>query len=71
VRSSLGNRGVILDEDGSVLIYPEGKLTQGGPIQEFKSGIGLLAVGADVLVQPLRLLIPLRPGIVAQAVFGR
>jgi long-chain acyl-CoA synthetase len=57
VRASLENLGRILDEGWSVLIYPEGRLTIGGPIQPFKNGIGILAVDAGVPVVPIRLVI--------------
>ena len=55
VRASLENLGSILDDGWSVLIYPEGKLTIGGPIQPFMSGTGLVAVGGGVPVVPLKL----------------
>ena len=38
-----------------MLIYPEGKMTVGGPIQPFRSGTGLVAVDATVPVVPMRL----------------
>ena len=40
VRRSLDLLGARLDRGYSILIYPEGKLTVGGPLQEFKSGHG-------------------------------
>ena len=55
IRPSLENLVRVLDEGWNVLIYPEGVLTIGGPIQPFKAGIGLLAVGARVPIVPLRL----------------
>lgn len=55
VRASLDNLGRLLDQGWSVLLYPEGVLSRGGPIQPFKSGIGLVAVDAGVPVVPLRL----------------
>ena len=57
VRASLDNLGAILDEGWSVLIYPEGLLTIGGPMQPFKSGTGLLAVEGGVPVVPIRLIV--------------
>ena len=36
-----GNMGKIIDDGWSVLIYPEGGLTVGGPVQPFMNGIGL------------------------------
>jgi 1-acyl-sn-glycerol-3-phosphate acyltransferase len=41
IRRSLELLGARLDRKFSVLIYPEGKLTVGGPMQPFKSGTGL------------------------------
>lgn len=55
VRASLENLGHALDGGWSVLIYPEGGLTVGGPMQPFMSGIGLLAVDGRVPVVPLRI----------------
>jgi len=57
VRPSLNNVGHILDEGWSVLIYPEGKLTIGGPIQPFKSGTGFLALETGLPVVPVKLAI--------------
>jgi long-chain acyl-CoA synthetase len=55
VRPSLENLGRILDEGWSVLVYPEGELTVGGPMKSFKPGIGLIATEARVPVVPMRL----------------
>ena len=55
VRASLDNLGRILDDGWSVLIYPEGKMTPGGPIQPFMSGTGLVAVEGGLTLVPLRL----------------
>src|SRR4026207_330522 len=44
VRKSLELLGSRLDKGYNVLIYPEGKLTVGGPLQPFKAGAGLIAV---------------------------
>ena len=55
VRPSLENMGKIIDDDWSVLIYPEGELTVGGPIKPFMSGAGLVAVEGRLPVVPLRL----------------
>jgi long-chain acyl-CoA synthetase len=57
VRASMENLVSILGEGWNVLIYPEGELTVGGPIQPFKPGIGLLAVEAMVPIVPLRLVV--------------
>jgi long-chain acyl-CoA synthetase len=55
VRRSLDLLGARLDRGYSVLIYPEGKLTVDGPLQEFKSGTGLVAIHGAVSVVPMRL----------------
>jgi long-chain acyl-CoA synthetase len=55
IRRSLELLGARLDRGFSVLIYPEGKLTVGGPLQPFKSGAGLLAVEGATPVVPMKL----------------
>jgi long-chain acyl-CoA synthetase len=55
IRRSLERLGARLDRKFSVLIYPEGKLTVGGPIQPFKSGTGLIAVEGGTPVVPMKL----------------
>jgi long-chain acyl-CoA synthetase len=55
IRRSLELLGARLDRSFSVLIYPEGKLTLGGPLQPFKSGAGLIAVEGASPVVPMKL----------------
>jgi len=55
IRRSLELLGGRLDRGFSVLIFPEGKLTLGGPMQAFKSGTGLLAVEGATPVVPMKL----------------
>ncbi len=55
VKPSLENMGKIMDNGWSVLIYPEGELTLGGPIKPFMNGTGLVAVEGGIPVVPLRL----------------
>ena len=55
VRPSLENLGRVLDRGWSVLIYPEGELTVGGPMKPFMGGTGLLAVESGTPVVPVRL----------------
>jgi len=55
IRRSLELLGARLDRKFSVLIYPEGKLTLGGPMQPFKSGTGLIAVEGATPVVPMKL----------------
>ena len=53
VRGSLEYIGRLLDLGWSVLIFPEGKLTLGGPMQPFLGGTGLIAVEAGTSVIPI------------------
>ena len=55
IRPSLENLGRIMDRGWSVLIYPEGVLTVGGPMKPFMQGAGLVAVEGRVPVVPMRL----------------
>ena len=55
IRRSLELLGARLDRKFSVLIYPEGHLTLGGPMQPFKSGTGLIAVEGGTPVVPMKL----------------
>jgi long-chain acyl-CoA synthetase len=55
IRRSLELLGARLDRGFSILIYPEGKLTVGGPLQPFQSGAGLVAVESATLVVPMKL----------------
>src|SRR5438552_18751093 len=55
IRRSLELLGARLDRKSSVLIYPEGQLTIGGPTQPFKSGTGLIAVEGGTPVVPMKL----------------
>jgi long-chain acyl-CoA synthetase len=53
VRASLEYVGRLLDLGWSVLIFPEGKLTLGGPVQPFMAGTGLMAVEGRLPVVPM------------------
>ncbi len=55
VRRSLELLGQRLDRGFNILLYPEGKLTLGGPIQPFKAGAGLIAVEGATPVVPVTL----------------
>ena len=55
VRPSLENLGRIIDRGWSVLVYPEGVLTVGGPMKPFMQGAGLIAVEGRIPVVPMRL----------------
>ncbi|MGH2451132.1 MAG: AMP-binding protein [Candidatus Limnocylindria bacterium] len=63
IRRSLELLGARLDRRFSVLIYPEGKLTVGGPMQPFKSGTGLIAVEGATPVVPMKLKVHRMSGI--------
>ena len=54
VRRSLELLGARLDRNFSILIYPEGELTVGGPMKPFKSGAGLVAVEGATPVVPMK-----------------
>ena len=56
IKQSLIDFGTIIDNDGSILIFPEGTRSTTGKIAEFKSGIGLLAQNMQVQVIPVRIL---------------
>jgi long-chain acyl-CoA synthetase len=55
VRHSLELLGARLDRGFSILVFPEGKLTVGGPLQPFKAGAGLIAVEGGTPVVPMKL----------------
>jgi long-chain acyl-CoA synthetase len=55
VRRSLELLGARLDRRFSILIYPEGKLTVGGPMQPFLAGTGLVAIEGATAVVPTKL----------------
>ncbi len=55
VRKSLELLGARLDKGYNILIYPEGKLTVGGPLQPFKAGAGLIAVEGATPIVPIKL----------------
>ncbi len=55
VRRSLELLGSRLDRGFNILLYPEGKLTVGGPLQPFKAGAGLIAVEGATPIVPVKL----------------
>ena len=55
IRRSLELLGARLDRGFSILIFPEGKLTVGGPMQPLKAGVGLLAVEGRLPVVPVKI----------------
>ena len=54
-RRSFELLGARLDRRFSILIYPEGQLTVGGPMQPFLAGTGLVAVEGATAVVPIKL----------------
>jgi long-chain acyl-CoA synthetase len=57
IRRSLEMLGLRLDQGFNILIYPEGKLTVGGPLQPFKAGAGLIAVEGATPIVPVKIVI--------------
>ena len=55
VRRSLELLGARLDKGFHILLYPEGQLTVGGPLQPFKAGAGLIAVEGGTPIVPVKL----------------
>ena len=55
IRPSLENLGGIMERGWSILLYPEGVLTIGGPMKPFMQGVGLIAVEGRVPVVPVHL----------------
>jgi long-chain acyl-CoA synthetase len=55
VRHSLELLGARLDRGFSILLYPEGKLTVGGPLQPFKPGVGLIAIEGATPIVPMKI----------------
>jgi len=54
-RHTLRYIGQLLEEGQSLLIFPEGKRTMGGEINEFRAGIGMIGARLGVPVVPVRL----------------
>jgi 1-acyl-sn-glycerol-3-phosphate acyltransferase len=55
VRKSLELLGSRMDHGYNVLLYPEGKLTVGGPLQPLRAGAGLIAVEGGSPIVPVKL----------------
>ncbi len=56
IKKSLEYSGHLMDQGWSVMIFPEGKLSHDGTVQEFKSGVGLLVRELDIPVVPAKIL---------------
>ena len=55
VRQSLRYIGDLVDENWSILFFPEGERTEAGEIHRFQPGIGLIATRLRIPVVPVRL----------------
>lgn len=53
-KQNMENIGKIINRGWSVLIFPEGKITTDGKINEFESGVGVIASDMEVSIVPLR-----------------
>ena len=56
IKKSLEYAGWSMDKGWSIMIFPEGKLSQDGIINTFKSGVGLLVKEMDVPVVPAKIM---------------
>lgn len=54
-RESFRFAGESVDRGFSILVFPEGKVTEDGTMQEFRGGAGLLAANLGVPVLPMRI----------------
>lgn len=54
-RRSFGYAGELVDRGFSVLVFPEGKRTEDGRINAFRTGVGILAARLGVPVVPVRI----------------
>jgi long-chain acyl-CoA synthetase len=55
IKKSLEYAGWCMDKGWSIMIFPEGKLSKDGFMNEFKSGVGLLVKEMDVPVVPAKI----------------
>ena len=56
IKKSLEYAGRSMDNGWSIMIFPEGKLSQDGTIKDFKLGVGLLVKEMNVPVVPAKIL---------------
>lgn len=56
IKKSLEYAGNLMDKGWSVMIFPEGKLSQDGRVKDFKTGVGLLVKELDVQVIPSKII---------------
>lgn len=55
IKKSLEYTGKLMDKGWSIMIFPEGKLSQDGTVKQFKTGVGLLVKELDVPVIPAKI----------------
>ncbi len=55
IRTGLDYMGRMLDENYSVVVFPEGKVSISGKFQPLKHGAGLIAVEMDSLIVPVKI----------------
>ncbi len=55
IRAGLDYMGRMLDENFSVVVFPEGKVGLSGELQPLKRGAGLIAVEMDSLIVPVKI----------------
>jgi len=53
IRPGFENTGKVLDKNFSVLLFPEGKISPDGSLQELKKGAGFLAIEMNVPIVPM------------------
>jgi long-chain acyl-CoA synthetase len=54
-RESFAFAGELVDQGGSVLVFPEGVRTPDGKMHDFRAGVGLLATRLGVPVLPVKI----------------
>jgi long-chain acyl-CoA synthetase len=54
-RQSFAYAGELADKGNSILVFPEGRRTETGKIDTFRTGIGILAEGLKLPIVPLRI----------------
>ncbi|MEJ5297184.1 MAG: AMP-binding protein [Armatimonadota bacterium] len=53
IRSALQYTGRLMDRGWSILVFPEGRISMDGHLQEFRTGAGLMAVELNAPVVPM------------------
>ena len=55
IKAGLDYMGRLLDRGWSVVVYPEGRMSETGALQPLKRGAGLIATSMDCVVVPVKL----------------